>query len=212
MKARVEALLTGSRLQRFAFIRHGNTLPAPGPGRDIERVLSEKGLAQCAIARERMSHLSFAPIYICSKAGRCQETARLVIGDLESSEMIQSDFLYDGTESPERARAFDELKYSPLVAYYAAGHEAVCSSFAEDALECVVSIAEQNSERLPELLSVFGHAVFSNATALAMADLLGLGDDEKEKIMGINLGETEAIIVGPEGITYLSNPPVQEEH
>merc|ERR1719247_445938 len=76
---RLRTLLRGGR--SLVLVRHGNT-DRPATGGDLSRKLTDKGRKQCRLASQQwFSPLGDNRLAMSSKAGRCKETIRLLLGD-----------------------------------------------------------------------------------------------------------------------------------
>ncbi|KAL9178352.1 hypothetical protein ACHAXT_001780 [Thalassiosira profunda] len=147
-------------IDRVAFIRHGNTAPAP---KDIDRELTELGRAQSRAAGLSYGFGSLCPYYegaaLCSPAGRCVETAQLFLHAALQLQQLENGAgadtiamprlelwheLYDGTMQPEGSRLFKSLGYAPLRVYLENQNKRdrkaakmVLGGYASDALDAI---------------------------------------------------------------------------
>ncbi len=76
-----------------------------------------------------------------------------------------------------------------------AGGEAAFTDYAEKVCAEIQTIAQRNAQNPGNTLSMFGHAVFLNAVALAIAKSWGADDVLVQKILQLDLGEAEGIMI-----------------
>lgn len=150
-----------------------------------------------------------ASFALTSPAGRCVETAGLVIS--AEIELVETQALYDGMLQPNSYGAFQRLGYASLFDYLSDGPETkeMLDEHAEQvvgALGATVTVraalaahdsgggAASGPQRTT--LCVFGHAVYLNAAALRLATLRGHSADSLAEIMHSRLEEACGIWVG----------------
>eukprot|EP01036_Dinobryon_divergens_P039403 gene39403-51938_t len=205
-------------ISKLLFIRHANANPIAGSSRrdqphdwkfrDQTRSLSSRGKEQCLRNRTILEGISIKA-NLTSPARRASETAALMTtpeggGDV-FLRMVES--LHPAGMSAICEDLFDNLGYGPLRKFFEVedGREAflkyandVCEELSLKAGGPAVSNISSG-----DTLSVFGHAVFLNAVAYAVAEELNVRD--AEYILDVDLGETEALLLDLESksITHL---------
>ena len=194
--ARLQYLLNNEwcPVTELAFVRHGNTDPAPKGGMDQDRKLSQNGERQCAAVGGEDGWLSYLTEYapprgcvLTSPVERCRRTGELILGRTQPNgddwQWIELDSIYDGMLQPEGSALFAKVGYAPLQDYHAADPAAerflrryglkmlhdVVVELERDAL--LYPIVNEKKGEVGNSLVVFGHAVYSSAAALPPSPL-----------------------------------------
>jgi broad specificity phosphatase PhoE len=191
---------------------------------DLTRTLTEKGRDQAKLAAGDTGW--FAPFavraVVSSEATRAIDTKDIMTnGRFEkgSAGNLTMHTLHPSrSETPDCEKMFDALGYGTLATYYAntdvetsvgtgKGRE-VFREYIDKAsaeLARVIAQASKSSVFPPEgsTLAVFGHAVFMNAVAVAVAEAMGIKDGA-ETIGAFELGEAEGIVCESSGSVRLA--------
>ena len=198
----------------LAFIRHANSAPLPsskpdqphGWGVDDQtRTLTNRGQAQCVAARSAWyGACPTRPTIVCSPAMRATETG-LFMSIEEGDAMVKPKCLTISGLHPASLKdttaceaLFARFGYGPLRPYLDAdGGEVAFGRYAQ-AVCCELAIkfrlnpiqAEQGT-----YVAIFGHAVWLNSMAYAVATAAGLDEGELDTLLDLELEEAEAILV-----------------
>lgn len=229
----IQTTFLESGISKVAFIRHGNTAPAPI---DFERTLTDLGRSQsrAAGASYGIDLYPFCDEALCSSAPRCVETANLFLKSLAESmqqednqgeyampKLSLQDNLYDGTMQPEGSRLFAKIGYAPVRSYLendnlddAEAARIVLGNYARSSLDTMISAAtkERSYNATPDLdvertLLFFAHAVYLPSAALCLAAALDCNDG-MDLILDTNTKEAEGycIDVDKENVSLLCRP------
>ena len=121
--------------------------------------------------------------------------------------------LYDDTLQPGNERLFARLGYAPLRAYLdePGGRELLLDAYAPAALRRIEALADAHAPadgaQLAErgrVLVVCGHAVYTNAIALALARALAHAEAACDVPLDTNLQEVDGFLVSEAGVVRLS--------
>lgn len=230
----IQTTFLESGISKVAFIRHGNTAPAPI---DFERTLTDLGRAQsrAAGASYGIDLYPFCDEALCSSAPRCIETATLFLKSLEETmqqdnhgeyampKLSLQDDLYDGTMQPEGSRLFKKIGYAPVRSYLdnenqddAEAARIVLGNYARSSLDTMFNAAtkERNHNATPGVdvcrtLLFFAHAVYLPSAALCLAAALDCNNG-MDLIFDTNTKEAEGycidIDVDKENVSLLRRP------
>ena len=200
------------------FCRHGNTPPTPptAPSRkdrphewklaDQAKPLTDRGQAQCVAAKSAwFGRLPVRHVLVSSPALRCGETAAFMGGRVQASSeladappvlMIES--LYPAGQEEVCEALHAQRGDAPLRGFlevdggvhaFGVYAERVCA-------ELATKFRLHAAAREPgTYLALFGHAVFLNSVAYALAAAAGVAECELDALLGIDLGESEGILV-----------------
>jgi len=198
----------------FVFVRHANAaqLPSTKPGQphgwgydDQERSLTNRGQAQCVAARLAWyGACPTRPTMVCSPAQRANMTGEIMSCDDFNSKLprLLLDSLHPAGQGAQVCEdLFKRFGYGPLRAYLDADGgetgfgryaQAVCGELAiKFRLEHLSSIQMEKGT----YVAVFGHAVWLNAIAYALATAAGVEDDQLDFVLDLELGEAEGVLV-----------------
>lgn len=183
-------------MRKIVFVRHGKALAAGEDGRDINRVLGEKGIAQAVSRKKQMGDIVF-DLVLSSPAPRAHKTAAIVTGK-PKNHIVVVEALYPQPDDGGIGTAIDKLfnrphlGYAPVSKYEAEpnGEGDVLMDWAYDAYTmCDIAIGRAGKN---ETVGIFGHAVCLPATGMAFCDgYPKLVDVIKE----INLKECEGFVI-----------------
>lgn len=196
------ALLTRAPSREIVLVRHGNTgSAAEVGGEDFKRVLSAQGRVQCETAVEawlvalrRQHGLRPDPLVVCSSAGRCIDTARLVFG--AGARLLPCAALYDGTMQPGASALFAKLGYAPLRPYHEEeGGAALLEHYAEKAFAQMAPLLAGADPAPAGPWVICCHAVYTNQLCLALAEAMGLPDAAVAVPLDTNLQEVDGFLV-----------------
>jgi len=212
-------LVIGARaagVTHFVLVRHGNAgqLPSTKPGQphgwgmdDRSRTLTNRGQAQCVAARAAwFSKCPARPTVVCSPAERAEATAHFMANEEDTPREVppKQPLLTIASLHPAGLEAnicealFARFGYGPLRQYLdAEGGEMAFGRYAQ-AVSGELAIKFRLSPLMGETgtyIAVFGHAVWLNAIAYAIATAAGLSDEELDFLLDLELGECEAIHV-----------------
>jgi hypothetical protein len=154
-----------------------------------------------------MQNYGLCPAAISSPADRCEETTRGVLG--EEIEIILVPTIYDATLQPKGSELFDKFGYNSLRVYHEGGGKEYLDSYARTAISDIKALRCTSEIVLDRTLFIFGHAVYSNAIALHLAQLLQLSEQEQSLALDTPLGETDGFLVSDDGIVHLLTPPCE---
>eukprot|EP01062_Namystynia_karyoxenos_P059516 TRINITY_DN50963_c0_g1_i1.p1 TRINITY_DN50963_c0_g1~~TRINITY_DN50963_c0_g1_i1.p1 ORF type:complete len:261 (+),score=90.18 TRINITY_DN50963_c0_g1_i1:95-784(+) len=203
-------------------VRHGNTnKPAEGSletlvERDLPRTLSDKGRQQCAAARSAFWGALRPRVRMAlhSKAGRCRETALALCGGEWPAgvPLVSVDELYGCQHAPDVEVVFDKTGYCSLATFREAGGDPALADWQHRALSACVAAAPGRLSESGDVLSVFCHALYTQALARAFAAALGLpAGAVAVQLDPVNLAEAEGFAVSAAGgvqhLTHAATAP-----
>ena len=180
-------------MRKIIFVRHGKAVAAAEGQKDIDRLLGEVGIGQAKARAEKLAGVKF-DLVLSSPAPRAHKTGVLVTGKPEN-EIVVVDALYpapdDGDIGTQLDVLFNLLGYKPVADYLAAKDGDVLMDWAYDAhVMCDVAISQSNRD--PEVVGVFGHAVCLPALGMVFCE----GNSALVKaIEKMNLGECEGFAI-----------------
>lgn len=200
-------------ITKLLFVRHANANPITGESRssaphdwkfrDQTRTLSSKGREQCEQNKDVLSGLRITA-NLTSPARRASDTAVLMTLDSSTGgdvflRMIES--LHPAGMSAVCEDLFDNLGYGPLRKFFDAedGQDAFLEYAHKVCRELSAKVGGPAFAGAAEgdTIGIFGHAVFLNAVAYAIADTLSLPD--KDDILDVDLGEAEGLLIDIRG-------------
>ena len=132
--------------------------------------------------------------------------------------LVQCAELYDDTLQPGNERLFAKLGYAPLRAYLAepGGPELLLEAYAPTALRRIEELFDAHEQPVDgaaaasaaaergRVLVVCGHAVYTNAIALALARALAHAEAACDVPLDTNLQEVDGFLVSEAGVVRLS--------
>lgn len=152
------------------------------------RVLSPKGIEQCANARHTWLPIvqDHGPLHcISSSAIRCHQTLREIIGEEGTKDMLSLGILYDDMLQPQGEGLWEACGYAPIHDYFQqpGGYEFL-KAYADRALDSLLEVAEARVPEAPEspeinsgVMVVCGHSMYHNAIVYEACKELGIDQD-----------------------------------
>lgn len=177
---------------------------------DVSRPLTNRGQAQCMVARDEwFGRLPVRRVLIASPAQRATETATHMAGKVESAAngegetdrpIVMVERMHPAGQQAECEQLFAQKGYGPLRTFLdAAGGETAFSLYAESVCAELTTQFRTNAGGRDKsggtYLSLFGHAVFLNAVAYALAVAAGAAADGLDAMLDFDLGEAEGLLV-----------------
>ena len=139
------------------------------------------------------------PLVVCSSAGRCVDTSRLIFG--AGARLLPCATLYDGTMQPGASALFDKLGYAPLRPYHdEEGGAALLQQYAEQAFAQIALLldgaaAEDAAVDATSPWVICCHAIYTNQLCLALAEAMGLPAAAAAVPLDTNLQEADGFFV-----------------
>lgn len=172
-----QRLFSSGFLRRMVIIRHGNT---DRPPNDLDRQLTSLGFNQCESARRWAP--PFAPLVLCSRARRTQQTAQCLY---PKSEINELDCMYpeDGADRcPNRIpwdivnEVFSTIGHAPLRTYL--DHDGgrlspFLDQYAANVWNEALAVAQARADGTGTL-AIISHSIFLSAIAQFVASTFGL--------------------------------------
>ena len=176
---------------------------------DLTRQLTEKGESQAMAARQLWFESLSLHAVICSEATRATATKEIMAGGRFAKGQPGSLTLHTlhpaRSGTPECEKMFDKLGYGTLNTYFADQTVEGCEGHGRPIFRHYVDKVSGELHQLvtagladvpktgADTVAVFGHAVFLNAVAIAVAEAMGIPSAE-EQIAAFELGEAQGIL------------------
>lgn len=209
---------TRAGVTHLVFVRHANAAPLSkeAPARkaqphgwkmdDQRRPLTAKGHSQCAAAHDAwFRHMPFRHMLLTSPARRAAETAQLCAAQVETAAspaatlpLLMIESLHPAGQEEAAETLFETRGYGPLRGFYEADDFGGASCFRSYVDRVCLELRERFEQLQPGPeghVGLFGHAVFLNAVAHAIASAAGCPADSLDLILDMDLGEAQAIVV-----------------
>ena len=172
---------------------------------DLTRALTDKGEEQAVAARGYLGAHELRCV-ICSEAVRATRTQEIMTeGKLTSGQHLTLHTLHPSRSgTPDCEKMFDKLGYGTLNMYYAdasvPGLEGqgkpvfrVYMNKVTGELFDLICKGLVDLPRTGDTVAIFGHAVFLNAVAVAVAEAQGI-EQAEVKVAELELGEAQGIL------------------
>ncbi|GMH61300.1 hypothetical protein TrLO_g8715 [Triparma laevis f. longispina] len=194
---------------------------------DQMRVLTPKGINQCEAASSAWFKSLDLRAILSSPARRASETAmRMMAAYEEDGKPVDSLYLRMVASSHPAGMSevceslFETMGYGPLRTFFAAeGGEQAFQEYGDNV--CAEMSTTMTGPSFGEAgsagtcIALFGHAVFLNAIAFKIAQASNMNDENKDKLLDLDLGETEGIYINLEDGSFEKKvtppPPAAEE-
>lgn len=177
---------------------------------DQMRVLTPKGIGQCEAASAAWFKTLDLRAILSSPARRASETAMRMMAAYETEgkpvdslylRMVASSHPAGMSEVCESL--FETMGYGPLRKFFAAeGGEQAFQEYGDNVCQemstTMTGPAFGEAGSAGTCIALFGHAVFLNAIAFKIAQASNMSDENKDKLLDLDLGETEGIYINLE--------------
>ena len=188
---------------------------------DLTRPLTEKGEVQAAAAAEAYLNSYALKAVIASEATRAIATKEIMTsggfpkGGPGSLTLHTLHPARSGT--PECEKMFDKLGYGTLNTFYADRTVEGCEGRGKQIfrhymdkvtgeLHDLISVGVADFPTTGDTVAVFGHAVFLNAVAVAVAEAMAIPKSE-EQVAAMELGEAQGVLCDASGVIALLAAP-----
>jgi len=129
----------------------------------------------------------------------CSSASAVSVAQMEAqSQLVPS--LHPAGISPKCEELFDKNGYAPLRKFYSMeGGEGAFADYGEIVCKEIAALCPQVAGQSGDTISFFGHAVFLNAVAMQLATAWGQSEETRQKLIDMDLGEAEGIMLERDG-------------